>query len=334
MNAINVAYICNNAYMPMTGISIYSLLENNLSAKEINIYLVGDNISRDNLDMLIVMIEHYKRKFYYIDAAAMCQKLKNQNIKKYKGKTYSPYLKNMIVEEISKNINRLLYIDSDTIITGSLEDLFSMELVQPLYMVADTIWDFYKKHLGMTRNSFYYNTGVILYNIPIWKESNCHARYFEFLENSSKQYVLADQDISNILFGETPGHPSEIGTLSLKYNYYLKRDLLYLAIKESKCQFYSKEEIEEAGTQYAIYHCAKYNGERPWEKGNQHPFKDIFDYYREKSPWSDMELWEQKIPAAIRIQTNLQKLLPSVLYTFILRIAQRYYFYINERNLQ
>ena len=208
-----------------------------------------------------------------------------------------------------------------------------MRLEKPLYMVADIMWDFYKKKLGMEKNSFYYNGGVILYNIPMWREERCHERYWQFLKNSPKQYVLGDQDITNMLFSKGNVSESEIGSLQLKYNYFLKRELLHDAIKESKCRFYIKEEWHDLDKEGVIYHFSKYNGERPWEIGNTHPFKEKFDYYKSASPWRNMKLFERRISKQIAIQIKLKRILPRVIYIPILRMAQRLYFITSEKKI-
>lgn len=317
----------------MTGISVYSLLENNRAAEEINIYLAGENISPENKKTINEMIQQYNRKFFYIDTDNICKRFEEQGVEKYKGKTYSTYLKHLIATEIKEPIERLLYMDSDTIVDGSLEELFSMPLEKPLYMGLDIMWDFYRAKLGLEKDWPYYNAGIILYNIPVWKKHNCPNRYWDFIKTQKKQYVLADQDITPILFGMNNNADGEIGILPLRYNYFRKKEALYSSIKEAKSIFYTAEEIEEASGAVSVYHCAKYRGERPWEKGNDHPFKPVFDRYNVKSPWSSFAFPEKHIPKHISIQLMLEKKMPKWMYIMVLRLAQRWYFFHEERKI-
>lgn len=333
MSRFDIVYICNDAYMSMTGISIYSLLENNRAADQIHIYLAGDNISIENLEKLRNMVNGYGRKLHMIDVTEICKRLADCGIKKYKGKTYSPYLKNLMTGEMGDDVERLLYIDSDTVINGSLDDLFAMELDRPLYMVADVMWDFYKRHLGIERDAFYYNGGIILYNMPAWKEKDCYNRYWNFLKDAPKQYVLGDQDITNILFSKADLQKSEIGTLKFKYNYFLGKKRLREVMKEAKCKFYSEAEIDEADRNTVIYHCSKYDGERPWERGNQHPFREKYEYYKKKSPWENTLPFDKKTPKVFLIQKKLRKILPRFMYIPVLRIAQFLYFHNSEKQI-
>ncbi len=338
MSKLHVAYICNDVYMPMTGVSIYSLLEHNKNAESIDVYLAGDEISQENMKKISGLIDKYGRGFHYIDSAKICRQLESKGIKKHKGKTYSPYLKNLITAEVDKDAERLLYIDSDTVINGSLEELFEMELEKPLYMVIDAMWDFYKRKLGMEDKAPYYNGGIILYNMPVWKKEHCYRQYWDFLKNSPRQYVLGDQDITNILFSRKEESRNKIGLLDLKYNYYsnyylLNRKLLYPAVGISAEEFYSAQDMEKADKEAVVYHCAKYNGERPWEEGNEHPFRSIYEHYKEKSPWSDAGVFEKRHSGIIAIQIRLEQMLPRFLYIPVLRAAQKYYFYKEEKKL-
>ena len=200
MCKINVVYICNDTYFPMTGISIKSLLENNRNAEEINVYMGSDNISPQNLSDLDSLVNEYNRKLTVIDVSDIFQKLEDAGVKKYKGATYSPYIKNLMTQKVPIEEKRLLYLDSDTIIDGSIEELFTMELSKPLYMVIDIMWDFYKEKLGLNKSSYYFNGGLILYNLDVWRKENCAERYLDYLQHCNKQYVLGDQDITNVLF--------------------------------------------------------------------------------------------------------------------------------------
>ena len=236
-----------------------------------------------------------------------------------------------MANEVNRKVNRLLYIDSDTIIDNSIEALFTMELDKPIYMVADIMWDFRKRVLGMEKDAFYYNGGIILYNIPEWEERNCFNRYWDFLCNSPHQFTLGDQDITNLLFSKADISNSEIGTLPLKFNYFLKKQFIDSSIKEAHSVFYTQKEIENIETDAIIYHFSKYNGERPWEKDNVHPFRDKFLYYKNQSPWSDFPEFENKRSKIMDIQIKLKNILPEYAYIPILRTAQKWYFFKSVR---
>ena len=64
---MNVIYASDNGYAWLMGISMLSLFENNKECKEINVYLFGDKISKDNEVKLNSIADNYGRNFSLID---------------------------------------------------------------------------------------------------------------------------------------------------------------------------------------------------------------------------------------------------------------------------
>ena len=49
---MNVAYSCNDYYIPQTGISIISCCENNKDVEELVFYLVSKDVSQANITII------------------------------------------------------------------------------------------------------------------------------------------------------------------------------------------------------------------------------------------------------------------------------------------
>ena len=49
---MNVMYTCDDNYVWLMGISTISLFENNKTIEDLQVYLLGDNISQENKDKL------------------------------------------------------------------------------------------------------------------------------------------------------------------------------------------------------------------------------------------------------------------------------------------
>lgn len=56
-NSLNVLYASNDNYSRHLATSLYSLLENNSSFKDINIYVLTIGLSTENKEKLITIIE-------------------------------------------------------------------------------------------------------------------------------------------------------------------------------------------------------------------------------------------------------------------------------------
>ena len=64
---MNVLYTCDDNFIWIAGISMYSLFENNKSMQKIHVYLLGDNVSDENKQLLNGIADKYHQDFDAID---------------------------------------------------------------------------------------------------------------------------------------------------------------------------------------------------------------------------------------------------------------------------
>lgn len=96
--------------------------------------------------------------------------------------------------------DRALYLDSDTIVTGSLNELYHIDLKDNIIaavpdMVLDTLDHYYKEFPDMKP---YFNTGVLLFDLVQWKEAQISNQIFKLAELATN-LLYGDQDILNII---------------------------------------------------------------------------------------------------------------------------------------
>ena len=167
---LNVLYEFSDLYAPYAGISIYSLMKNNQFMDDIVFYVLDDGIQENNKDKLKKIINRFNRKLVYIDTADIEKMLYNYNVPKYKG-SYATYYKLFAMKYLPSDVQTILYLDSDTIVTDELSFLAELNLKDaPCAMVLDPIYDKYKDILGIGRNSYYFNCGMGVFNVAIWRD--------------------------------------------------------------------------------------------------------------------------------------------------------------------
>ena len=64
---MNIAYSCNDYYIPQTGISIISCCENNKDVEDIVFYLVSKDVSQANITILQKICNSYNRELKVIN---------------------------------------------------------------------------------------------------------------------------------------------------------------------------------------------------------------------------------------------------------------------------
>lgn len=283
VNKIGILYQCDNNYAPFVGVSMTSLFINN-EAVDMVVYIMDDGISQENWDKYNTLANKYGRTVKKIDTTDITKFVSNLNMPKYRG-GYTTYFKLFIESVLDEDIDRLLYVDGDTLFLNNISELCDIDMQDyPLAMVMDSIiMDYNKRYYDMV-DVPYYNAGMILYNLRVWKEEKWSDVIVNHVTTVRADYPTHDQDIINIVFKD------KIMTLNPKFNFeplhYILSAEDYLKIVERKV-YYSKLQLEEAKTQPVILHFFRFLGEFPWNKDNNHPYRHIYEEYCDKSLWSE-----------------------------------------------
>ena len=126
-NRLNVLYQFNEKYVPYAAVSIVSLLENNKEIEDIYIYVLEENINNDSKKKLVEMVNSYGRKIAFFKTNMLIEKMKSIGIPEYRG-SYATNFKMFISDILPTDLERILYIDSDTIVEGSLKKLITIDM--------------------------------------------------------------------------------------------------------------------------------------------------------------------------------------------------------------
>ena len=205
------------------------------------------------------------------------------------------------------DVERILYLDCDTIITGDISELENVEFNGNIAMgVKDCISGTYKKNIGLDTDSPYINAGVILFDMDALRKVNINVEIENYMKKYEKLINYADQDILNGMF------KGKIGELNPRYDV-MTIDAVhtYEEIQQLRrpTNFYGKEELQKAVKTPAIIHyTTNMLVIRPWFSNTDHPLAGEFKKYMDISAWKNRELKEMvfnskvaKVIKAIRI---------------------------------
>lgn len=318
-NILNILYSFDNNYAPFGGISLTSLLENNKEASEINIYIMGFNLDEDNIKKLQKTAKNYGRNIIFLDQSRTEQTIVDLGLPSYRGASVAA-ARLFISFYIDENVDRILYLDSDTIIVGNLNELFHQDLQgNPVGMVIDSVARDYKKIVGFGEDENYYNAGVILYDLKKWNELRCTDQIIDHIKNVRNDYEALDQDLINFVL------KNQITTIDPRYNFepfcvrYKAKD--YIKAFGDK-GYYSQATIDAAKSKVKVLHCFRFLGMFPWHKDILHPCSEEFQIYKKKSCWADMESIDiETINFKFKVQKVLYHILPGSLYMRVFRLS-------------
>lgn len=127
-----------------------------------------------------------------------------------------PYAK-LLIPEVC-HVSKIIYIDVDTIVDVDISSLFEIELgsnsilAKPVYSMKESLEKILFKNLKLSEDLMYCNTGVLVMNLDMLRNSNFSRRAIEFGKTHSDKVLTADQSIINAMLYD------EIGKLPANYN--------------------------------------------------------------------------------------------------------------------
>ena len=197
---INLLFTLNKNYLPqlVALIRSYNFFHPNINT---NIYILTSNITKYNLKLYdqyfsknnnfhIIKIDNN----YFKDAPIT---------KRYPKEMYYRIFASVF---LPSKINKILYLDPDIIINGSLITLYNTNIRDNYFVGATNIGHIMTKinqiKNGASKNAKYINTGVMLMNIKkLRKEQNIQEVY-DYINSHQHTLTLPDQDIISALYGE------------------------------------------------------------------------------------------------------------------------------------
>ncbi len=158
---------------------------------------------------------------------------------------------------VSDNCQKLLWIDSDTVVNGSVKNIFDYGnnycLTGASYSDLEC-----KTKLGLSKNDLYINAGVVLFNIGLIKKSSTLSNALSFFIENESKFTYVDQCFLSLFY------KGQIQSLDLKYN-----DVIYRVKK------YSKSQVLDKMSNDVIIHFV----------GNIKPWKVFYDSKMYKAYW-------------------------------------------------
>lgn len=319
---LNVLYQFNNNYAIYAGVSIASLFQNNQRAEDIIVHVFDDEsdpISQENRIKFQELAQQFGREIKIYDTHNLIGLIQKLNIPTYRN-CYAANMRLFLDKILSNQIDRVLYLDADTLVVGCLDELFSMGLDGNIIgMVLECQGNPIKQQIGMSENTPYFNSGMILYDLKAWRNNNCSEVIINHAQNVRAAYVSPDQDILNIALC------GKIMILDLKYNYqpfHTKYDdKAYLKVYSIK-PYYDINELKKAREDVRILHCYRFLGRFPWNQKSHHPNEKIWDEYLKSSPWKNFIKIKCRVSIPINIEIVLQRVFSQCIFLKIFSIAQ------------
>ncbi|GAB6455706.1 glycosyltransferase family 8 protein [Bacillus luti] len=303
--SLSVVYSSDDTYAQHVGVSLISLLQNNNHFNTINIYLIENNLSSYSKKNLNSICKKYNRTIQYINFNVLSDRLElniGDSI------AINSYARLFLASVIPEELDKIIYLDCDSIINSSLSDLWNTDITE--YFVAgvcDTVSNQTKFKIDMDKDDRYINAGMLLVNLKRWRTEKIEKQFIEFIDKYNGQVFHHDQGVINgVLKGE-------VLYLHPKYNVmtpFFTMDRYEIMQYYGLQNYYSESELIEAIEVPVFIHYTPAFVNRPWVKGCRHPLTALYEEYLAMTPWKDTKPWKDRRGKGERIMSLLYNNLP------------------------
>lgn len=286
---MNLVYHCTDNYAFITGTSIVTVFEHNKDMDEINVYIIEHGFKDETKEKYNRLAEKYGRKIIFIPMPDINKEYGIGLTSIKKTWLFDSYSRLYLDSILPENVERVLYLDGDTLNLDSLKDLWEMDLGDNYCAAAlDCIGESYYNLFEITDGK-YCNSGVILFDLIKWKENNVSQKVQEYVREKNGYVFFMEQSVFNIILqGKVAYLPGKYNVSSIMQMFTPKE---LWRMRKPK-YFYSQKEIKEAIKKPAIIHMTSlfYIINKPWNEVTNHPNKDLFWSYFKKLDWGKDEM--------------------------------------------
>lgn len=312
---MNIAYSCNDNYIEQTGISMISLFENNRDIKDLDVYLISKDVSPNNIGHLKSICSQYGRKLIVVNFKDIAYDLNLSSTGRHIETIYTKIFFGRI-----KNLDRILYLDSDTIINGSLRDMNQVDLTDSyMGMVETYTGEKARTKLDMKPTSPFYNDGIALVNVDYCRHHHLIEKCLSVIDSFNGNPPILSEGVLNKV---CEGH---IKSISLKYNMMaglyqiISLDPSYVNKKLN----YSQQEIITSFNHPVVIHFLSGFYNRPWNIGCKHPLQNEYVKYKNISPWKDTPLKNDELPFKLRVLGRILNVIGPNYFEYIVKLLNK-----------
>lgn len=288
-DAVALALAASNEYAPYLAVTLQSVLDNSSPKTNYDIVVLSGGISRQNQTLLQnIKKGHSNVSLRFVEVMPF---LEQYNL--YSRDWYHPIIyARLMLPELMKEYQKVLYIDSDIISNVDIAELYGCDLhnylIGAIRDVGQTavyksdesyIRSYIDDYLGLQNPFDYINSGVVLFNIPLFRGEFSIEFLFDYA--TSRHWEWQDQDIFMTLFS------GRIYVMEQKWNYLCRwyhEDKYMVEITAPK-EFYNEFMDAREAPNIAHFIVNSFRQENP-----QADWNEIFWDYAKRTPYYELIL--------------------------------------------
>ncbi len=198
---MNILVAINGQYIKQLNVLLNSIQKSNKD-ENFSVYIFNKNLSKEQIEEIKNGLD--LNKFCINDIKLNESKFDNLLVREQRYPV-EIYFRIFAVKYLPNDIDRILYLDADTLVINKLDELYNMDF-EGNYFIAAThvkkvVHKFNEIRLGIDENNPYINTGVLLINLNELRKVKIEKEVMDFMQKNNKRLLLPDQDIINAMYG-------------------------------------------------------------------------------------------------------------------------------------
>lgn len=209
---MHIALCTNSRYVIPTLASMRSFAHHN---SNVHFHIFHDSLSKEE----ILNLKSIESKYKCIVDAVQVDGSVFQNSPVF-GRSREAYYRLLIPQYLESGIERCLYVDSDTLCNGNIDEFYNLPFDGKALIAVQDIGEMLlfrkERHnvLHIPTEYEYFNSGVLVFNVTYWKENVQVQPFVSFIQEHAEKLTFLDQDVLNAFFFDKVKIVSDIA-----YNY-------------------------------------------------------------------------------------------------------------------
>lgn len=259
---MNILVTLNSNYLDVLVVMLKSLAHSN-KHKKFDVYVMNESLSIKDIEYLK---ENTMKNINIIDLKVNDKELEKAPVTKRYPKEM--YYRIFAAYYLPKKVKKILYLDPDLVVINKIDKLYNTNLDNYYFAAASHIWGilqtFNQIRLRMKTNNVYINSGVMLMNIKLLRETQNRDEVYRFIKKYKNKLMLPDQDVISGLYANKilPLDP---------YAYNMTEKLLN---QKYFMPHISERWIKENSV--IIHYCGK---NKPWNKLYKGSLNKFYEFY-------------------------------------------------------
>lgn len=196
---LNLLVTLDENYIPYLNVMLYSLLQSN-PEEWLHVYLLHTAIREEALAQTKQLLQGHG-----VLTPIMVHDTRFEQAPTTARYPREIYYRIFAAKYLPNSIERVLYLDPDVIVNGSLRELYDMPMGPHYFAAASHTGSLIRMlnglRLDMEEDSPYINSGVMLMNLEKLRKEQNDEDVFEFIGKRKNLLFLPDQDIISSLYG-------------------------------------------------------------------------------------------------------------------------------------